>query len=251
MEKVILYILFLFKVLEFFNSSVKTVMKEYSIAHFSTPTKTPWKASIAERVIRTLKTRLWRWFQFSKSTNWMSVLSQFVENYNSTPHKSIGMAPNEVNKENQKQVRDRLFPEQAIKIECSRKVGDLVRKLRVKQKYEKGFTPKWSEEIYIISKQIQSNGVCWYRLSEQNGNVLPGIYYSHQLNLVSSEPPLLSSISKQESLSSRDSTLATTSTVMAKEKETTIDTEKKKRKQLLDTNLNNSRISYRFNDFNN
>ena len=179
--------------LEFFNSNVRAVMRDYSISHFSTPTKTPWKASIAERVIRTLKTRLWRWFQYSKTNDWISVLSQFVENYNSTPHESIGMAPNSVNKDNQHQVRKRLFPEQAIKIDCSRQVGDLVRKLRTKSKFEKGFTPKWSEEVYIITKQFQSNGVCWYRLSEQNGKKLPGIYYSNQLNLVSSSPPLLNS----------------------------------------------------------
>ena len=158
-------------------------MKDYSISHFSTPTKTAWKASIAERVIRTLKTRLWRWFQFSKTNNWISVLSQFVENYNATPHKSIGMAPNNVNKENLQEVRQRLFPERAIKIECTLQVGDLVRKLRVKRKYEKGFTPKWSDEIYIITRKLQSNGVCWYRLSEQNGKKLSGIYYSYQLDL--------------------------------------------------------------------
>ena len=165
-------------------------MKDYSISHFSTPTKTAWKASIAERVIRTLKTRLWRWFQFSKTNNWISVLSQFVENYNATPHKSIGMAPNNVNKENLQEVRQRLFPERAIKIECTLQVGDLVRKLRVKRKYEKGFTPKWSDEIYIITRKLQSNGVCWYRLSEQNGKKLSGIYYSYQLNLVSTAPPI-------------------------------------------------------------
>ena len=161
-------------------------MRKYSIAHFQKPTNTPWKASIVERVNRTIKTRLWRYFQHTKSTNWVSVLQQFVENYNATPHSSIGMAPNDVTEKNRKQVLDRLFPKRAIKIECSKNVGDQVRILRKKTEHEKGYTPKWSEEIYIITKELQSNGVCWYKLSDQTGKVLPGVYYSNQLNLVSS-----------------------------------------------------------------
>ena len=164
-------------------------MQKNSIAHFKTPTKTPWKASIAERMVRTLKTRLWRWFQHTKSTEWVSVLQQFVDNYNSTPHRSIGLAPNEVNSKNRKDVVKRLYPNRGIKVECKHIVGDLVRTLLDKGPFPKGYTPSWSEEIYVITKELQSNGVCWYRLSDQNGKTLPGIYYSNQLNLVSHAPP--------------------------------------------------------------
>ena len=164
-------------------------MRKYSIAHFQKPTATPWKASIVERVNRTLKTRLWRYFQHTKSTEWISVLQQFVDNYNATPHSSIGMAPNNVSEKNRKQVLQRLFPKQAIKIECRHNVGDRVRILRKKDEFEKGYTPKWSEEIFIVTKQMQSNGVCWYKLSDQNGKEQSGIFYSNQLNLVSSFVP--------------------------------------------------------------
>ena len=185
-EEVIFLCTSIKKFQEFLNSNVREIMRKYSIAHFQKPTNTPWKASIVERVNRTIKTRLWRYFQHTKSTNWVSVLQQFVENYNATPHSSIGMAPNDVTEKNRKQVLDRLFPKRAIKIECSKNVGDQVRILRKKTEHEKGYTPKWSEEVYIITKELQSNGVCWYKLSDQTGKVLPGVYYSNQLNLVSS-----------------------------------------------------------------
>ena len=175
--------------LEFFNASFQNLMQKYSIAHFKTPTITPWKASMAERVVRTLKTRLWRWFQHSKSTEWVSVLQQFVENYNSTPHSSIGVEPNNVTDKNRKQIVKRLYPNRGIKIECKNRVGDLVRILVDKGPFPKGYTPNWSEEIYIITKELQSNGICWYRISNQNGKQMPGIYYSNQLNLVSHAPP--------------------------------------------------------------
>lgn len=164
-------------------------MRKYSIAHFKTPTKTRWKASMAERVVRTLKTRLWRWFQHSQSTEWISVLQQFVENYNSTPHSAIGIAPNSVTEKNRKQIVKRLYPDRFVRIECKNSVGDLVRILLDKGEFPKGYTPNWSQEIYVITKELQSNGICWYRISDQNGKQMPGIYYSNQLNLVSHAPP--------------------------------------------------------------
>ena len=112
-------------------------------------------------------------------------MDSFIENYNATPHSSIGVAPNDVTKKNRDEIYKRLFPNQGIKIECKHKVGDLVRTLIDKGEYFKGYTPNWSEEIFVITKEIQSNGVCWYKLSDQSGKSLPGIYYSNQLNLVS------------------------------------------------------------------
>ena len=165
---------------------VEKVVEEYNVNHFKTPTKTRWKASLAERAIRTIKTRLWRWFQHSKEKRWIDVLDSFVSNYNSTPHSSIGVAPNDVTKENRDKIYKRLFPDQGIIIECKHKVGDLVRIKIDKELFrDKGYTQNWSEEIYVITQEIQSNGVCWYKLSEQSGEVLTGIYYSNQLNLVS------------------------------------------------------------------
>ena len=43
---------------EFYNSQVQKVFENYGINHYSIPTKSKWKASMVERVIRTLKTRI-------------------------------------------------------------------------------------------------------------------------------------------------------------------------------------------------
>ena len=125
------------------------------------------------------------YFQKSGKKRWVDVLPAFVENYNSTPHSTTGYAPNDVTKKNQKEVYKRLYPHHKIRIECKNKIGDLVRILIDKGPYPKGYKPSWSEEIYIIVSERQSEGVCWYKLSDQSGKSLPGIYYSDQLNLVS------------------------------------------------------------------
>lgn len=63
------------------------------------------KASIAERVIRTIRDRLYRYFQKERTHRCVDVVSDVVENYNSTPHRSLHcLSPNEVTKENEADV---------------------------------------------------------------------------------------------------------------------------------------------------
>ena len=134
---------------------------------------------------RTIKSRLQKYFHKNNTKNWIDVIEQVVQNYNNTPHSSIGVAPNQVSESNRKQVYKRLYPDLDLRTVCKLKEGDRVRKIINKDIYEKGYTRNWSEEIYIIDKVKQSNGVCYYYLKDHTNIRLPGIYYYYQLNLVS------------------------------------------------------------------
>ena len=169
---------------EFFNSSVQKVFQNYGINHYKCPTKTKWKASVAERAIRTIKSRLEKYFRFHKRRKWIDVLQQFIENYNKTPHRSIGMAPQEVSAENRDKVYKRLYPYKDISVVCKFKIGDKVRKIRDKKEWEKGYTENWSEKIYKIIESRQSNGVCFYKIADLDNKLVDGIWYYYQLNLV-------------------------------------------------------------------
>ena len=171
--------------LEFFNSEVRKLFINYGINHYKIPTKTDWKASMVERVNRTIKSRLQKYFYKNKTKNWINIIDQVVDNYNNTPHSAIGVAPNEVSESNRKQVYKRLYPNLGLRTVCKLKVGDKVRKLIKKDIYEKGYTKNWSEELYIIVKVKQSNGVCYYYLESLDHTAIPGIFYYYQLNLVS------------------------------------------------------------------
>ena len=172
--------------LEFYNSQVHKVFVNYGINHYSIKTKSKWKASMVERVIRTLKTRLQRYFTKNKTKKWLNVLDQFVTNYNATPHSAHGLPPQDVSHENQAKVYKRLYPDISLKTDCRLKIGDKVRKIIEKDLFEKGYTANWSEEIYKINNIRQSNGVCWYYLVSLDGKPVDGIWYYYQLNLVSS-----------------------------------------------------------------
>ena len=71
-----------------------------------------------------------------------------------------------------------------ITVDCRLKIGDKVRKIREKKEHEKGYTENWSQEIYEIAKVYQRHAVCWYKLKNLSGEVLDGVWYYYQLNLV-------------------------------------------------------------------
>lgn len=171
--------------LEFFNSEVARVLASYNIVHYKPPTKTDWKASMAERVIQTLKRRLEKYFYKHKTKNWVNVIDKVTANYNDTPHRSHGYKPQDVSEENRDDVYKKLYPDRRYSVVCKLRVGDKVRKIREKTLFEKGYTQNWSNEIYIISSVRQSRGVCWYKLETINQEPVPGIWYYYQLNLVS------------------------------------------------------------------
>ena len=184
--------------LEFFNSSVRKVFDSYGINHYKTPTRTKWKASVAERVIRTLKSRLEKYFKVTKKNRWIDVLDQFVLNYNSVPHSAHGLPPQDVTSENREYVYKQLYPDKDITIVCKLKIGDRVRKIREKSEFEKGYTENWSDEIYIIDQQFQSNLVCWYKIKSLDGKLVPGIWYYYQLSLVARNDNKLDGTSSEQ-----------------------------------------------------
>ena len=81
-------------------------------------------------------------------------LDDIVDEYNNTYHKTIKMKPIDV-KDNtyidfEKEVNDK---------DPKFKVGDYVRISKYKNTFAKGYTPNWSEEIFVINRiKIQYHG---------------------------------------------------------------------------------------------
>ena len=171
---------------EFHNSKVREFFLASGINHYSIPSKSESKASVAERAIRTIKSRLQKIFFTTRKHRWIDVIDQICNNYNNTPHSSIGRKPVDVTDENREEVYKRLYPYSKITVVCRLKVGDKVRKVIEKDlKFEKGYTENWSHELYVIDSVRQSNGVCYYKIKSLDNVTVPGTFYYNQLNLVS------------------------------------------------------------------
>ena len=93
---------------KFKNALFQCQLKEYKIK-FYTSENDDIKAAMVERFNRTLKTRIYRYFTYSKSYRYVDVLEDLVHSYNHTYHCSIGMSPATVNVKNESLVRQKLF----------------------------------------------------------------------------------------------------------------------------------------------
>ena len=81
---------------EFLNKPLQNIFKKYKVNHFVTQNET--KASMAERVIRTLKTKIYRWFEHTNGKCYVDALPKIVDAYNNSIHRTIGMRPRDVAK---------------------------------------------------------------------------------------------------------------------------------------------------------
>ena len=168
--------------LEFYNKNVREVLDDFNIHHYSIKTK--MKASIIERFNRTLRQKLQKYFVKNKTKRWIDVLDQFIQNYNNTPHRSIGMPPNMVSDDNANQVFNKMFPDLELQSTPRLSRGNIVRILKQKTIFEKGYTQNWSDQLYRIESVHQRAGRIWYKIESIEGNLIPGIKYYWELNLV-------------------------------------------------------------------
>lgn len=166
-----------------FMGSFKSLLKELNINQLFT--KSIFKASVVERFNRTLKQKMYRVFSFQKNKNYINILHDLVESYNKSYHTAIKMSPIQVNKKNEKRVFNNLYGKNLndAYIQFKFKIGDYVRKQVVKLIFEKGYTPNWSEEIFIISMLIPSVPPK-YNLKTLDNEKLPDYYYREELQNV-------------------------------------------------------------------
>ncbi len=90
---------------EFQNEQFLNLMKEHNIEVIFTLTHAP----MVERLNRTIKDMLYKYLQSTGTKTITNVLPKIIQNYNNSYHKTIGMAPNEVNESNQELVHQRIL----------------------------------------------------------------------------------------------------------------------------------------------
>ena len=110
------------------------------------------KSVVAERFIRTLKTKIYKYMTSISKNVYIDKLDDIVNEYNNTYHKTIKMKQADV-KDNayidsmksysSKEVNDK---------DAKLKVGDHVRIFKYKNIFTKGYTPNWSKEVLTSKK---------------------------------------------------------------------------------------------------
>ena len=105
------------------------------------------KSVVAERFIRTLKNKISKHMIAISKNVYFDVLDDTANKYNNTIHKTIKMKPIDVMGDSYAK-----YNENSNKKDPKFKVGDHVRTSKYENIFAKGYTPNWSEEIFVISK---------------------------------------------------------------------------------------------------
>ena len=150
------------------------------------------KASIVERVQRTIRGRLFKLFTAQNNKKWVDALPKIIESYNNSVHRTIGMKPNDVKPEHTKTLLDKIYLNKkytdTVKQEKYRKklfkVNDLVRIVKERATFEKEAVQKWTTEIFKIRKVEQKNFPITYLLSDLNDEDVLGSFYREELQKV-------------------------------------------------------------------
>lgn len=156
-------------------------MKIVHILSRNTETKSP----NIERVIRTIKEKIFKYFSFKKTFRYIDILTQLIDNYNKNIHSRTKFAPINVNHLNEKRVFYNLYGNLKIKPKKPiLNVSDLVRIAKLKNLFDKGYTTNWSNELFKISKVIHSIPYSKYRISDLKGKQIIGSFYDQELQKV-------------------------------------------------------------------
>ena len=154
---------------ELYNISFKKWLKDNDIEIYSTNNE--GKSVIAERFIRTLKNKIYKYMTSISKNVFIDKLDDIVRKYNNTYHTSIRMktvdAKDNTYTDFKKEVNDK---------DLKFKVGDHVRISKYKNIFAKGYMPNWSEEIFII-KKIKNTVALTYVLNDLNGEEIIGTFY--------------------------------------------------------------------------
>jgi hypothetical protein len=173
------------KGLEFTSLTMRNFLRDNKI-HFYTSQNPDVKACLAERLIRTLKSSLYKYFTFKNTKRYINVLQDIVQSYNSTVHSSINKAPKDVNENNILEVWRYLYKDLVHKKNSKTslfKKGDKVRISKYRGQFSKGYFPNWSDEIFIIDKVIKREPLV-YRLKDLSKEIIIGTFYSEEIQKV-------------------------------------------------------------------
>ena len=165
---------------EFFNKDVTRMLQAFGPRLYHTYSDK--KASIVERVQRTLRSRLGRLYTQRDNNIWIDKLDDIVDSYNNSYHRSIKMKPANVTDEHIDRIRKLLNPPEEIS-KSKFKVGDKVRITSERKTFQKEYEKGWTNEKFHI-KAVKYGSPITYMLEDLSGETLLGSFYAEELQHV-------------------------------------------------------------------
>ena len=140
------------------------------------------KAGVAERMIRTIKQRLYRYFSERNTTNWIEVMPKILNSINHSVCRSIGMKPIDVNEKNSIALWNKLYSKEQWNKRSKLLPNDTVRAALYKPIFRKGYLPTFTDEIFKVDKVVKGrHAPSYYYLKDNKEEPIEGRFYEQEL----------------------------------------------------------------------
>ena len=140
------------------------------------------KAVNIERFNRSLRELTMKEFVKNNNTVWYNILPKLIKTYNNRYHSTIKMKPIEVNKSNEKYIKQISYTYAKTNKIPKYKINDLVSiSLKRRDVFNKPAGDiKWSKELFRIYN-INISDVIMYELKDMNDEIIEGSFYEKEL----------------------------------------------------------------------
>ena len=169
---------------EFLSRVFTNLLKSYKIRHWITQNEL--KANIAERCIKTLKNKLYKYFTHSQTLKWFEILPAITSTYNSSFHRSIKDAPANVTLENEDEIYKTLYPEPFLEKPTKFKleINDKVRLSTTRKPFEREYDIKYTVEFFLVMERFYKESLPKYRLKDYGNEPILGSFYEEELQKI-------------------------------------------------------------------
>lgn len=167
-----------------FMGSFKKRMNELGINIFHVQSEL--KCCVVERFNRTILDRISKIVQHKNTKKFIDLIPSILSNYNKSFHRSIKTAPSLVTSENEMETWLNLYGNKELKAKSRPKfsVGDRVLISIDKRTFEKGYSKRFQDEIFVIIRIGTSEPRMYYIKSEETGEEIEGGFYAQELSRV-------------------------------------------------------------------
>jgi len=149
-------------------------------------------AAYVERFNRTMQGMLYKYLTENETRRYLEVLPTLLQSYNNRVHRMIGTTPaiaegnSDVHLEMRKRMSDYYSK---IKPKMPKfQVGDFVRIVKLKGKFDRGYNERAAREIFKIHEVKTNLKIPMYVLSNYNGDeIIKGRFYQNELTKASGD----------------------------------------------------------------
>lgn len=177
---------------EFDNILFKNLCRKNNIIFFTSKDK-KIKCSIVERVNRTLKAKMFRYFTANGTRKYIDILQNLVDSYNNKIHRSIKMKPSEVNESSEYIAYENLYGKNKLRniyFKLNKKklhypIGSSVRRIYDLSDLDKKYYPNWTDNTFKVVKVLKKPQKPQYIIQDYDKNELKRRFYEEELQKIS------------------------------------------------------------------